>query len=124
MSTHNINVRLQGNDIIVNPEKLVLKGAQGKTTLVWIPSGNGPGEDVVVEKIRFDSPQAPFENGEQTTGGRYAGTWDTDVTSTTWKYSIRVSRNGNLLPWLDPEIQNGPPGGEEGDEEDPPGGGG
>ena len=122
MSTHRISVRLDGNDIIVNPPKLVLKSGHGTTTLRWVPSGNGPGEEVRVDKIRFDNGQAPFTDGQQTPDGEYTGTWDTTQADTTWKYDVTVSRNGKKLPTLDPEIQNGPPGGGTGGDDEPPSG--
>lgn len=110
-----IVVSASARDLTVQPTRVAFRVNSGDRSLRWLPAGNG----VSIEAITFASG-APIEGPTQGTGGEWVATWHTDgQQEQLWKYSVTVAINGNLLPEMDPEVENGPPsGGMEEDEED------
>lgn len=106
---HVITVVSNGKNITIQPTRIWLAGGKGNQELVWKPAGSG---SVKILDIRFDDPNPISGLGPVQGSDDWAGTDDTE-TEGTFKYTITLRVDGQDLPPLDPEVENGPPGGIE-----------
>jgi hypothetical protein len=97
-------------NITVDPTRVYFKANLGVQTLCWLPAGA-----TEITDIQFDSAEAPISNLQGPgPGGQWTADWTTATSSgeaKTWKYTIKLRVDGEPLPDLDPEIENGAPPG-------------
>lgn len=118
---HRINVIATKRQITVQPTRLTLPRNSGPQKLRWSPANPA----MAITEIQFDNPNAPITNLTLDPGtGDWTADWDTAATQNEiWKYSLKLTADGDPLPILDPEVENGPPSGGTEDDEEPGGGG-
>ena len=100
-----IVVKATPRDITVEPTRLGFPSGSGPKTLRWLAVGTG----TVIDLVEFKDAGAPIQDLHQVNGG-WEGTWLT-ADQGIWGYTLTITVDGNQMPPLDPEIQNGPPEG-------------